>query len=650
MVEILIAFILFIPLAYFSFYIPGKLLLYFLNLKLTRSQNEIASWFVGICLFLLISYVFAWLRIHHMVLLILLLGVFTIYLKNFRKLVIKDVWKRVDKIAAFIILLGSFGFLLTMFLSGWQTAEGIQFIGVNAQDGIRHTGYIKNMELFFPPQQAGLAGETWRGFHYFYDFLLSRFGLLYGFSVEDLNFRLFPLLISILYGAAFYFFASFMTKDVAKIRWVLLFAYFSQSSVFILQFPYTSLFWEQAQFSQPIGLLVNPFMVLAIGVLLCGLALIPQIEKSWKYALIVGLLLGVLSQIKVYTGLIGIFCVVAYPLYRFIVTKKFVSWKNYALAIGVTALLTAVTFLPNNYKAGGLVFAPFLFYREYMQRSLFSSFHWEIQRTIFAENNNILRIVMLYIQAFFTFWILNIGSRIILFARAGQIVKKTFWQNGYHILLLFAVLWPLILVSLFVQTVSVFDSVQFFWVIIPLLCIPSGIVMGYLWMRHGKFVRALLLALFILASYPGFMQFVQKYFSDNRAVISHNDLIVFRAVADAVPQDRYVLFLPEESDIDPEKTFSHKGTLRIAAMTGRSVYFEPGGIPGKSAEVYIERRAKLYKLHRAIVDCNEEKIFESLKEVGANHILTVNTYPCLATSSAVIKRVASDTMTFYQFK
>lgn len=650
MVEILIAFLLFIPLALFSFYVPGKVSLHLLNPKLTRGQNEILSWFVGICLFLFTSYAFAWLGISHVFLLILLGVMLLFYFKWFKKLGPHGLFKNVDRVSFFIIFFGSLSFFLTMFFSGLQVKEGVQFIWVNAVDGIRHVSYIKNMELFFPPQQPGLTGETFRGFHYFYDFLLSRFGLFYGFKVEDLYFRLFPLLIAPLYGAGFYLFSSFMTKDKAKIAWILTFAYFSQSSAFLLYLFNPSLQLDQISLVQPIGLIVNPFMVLALGILLCGLALIPQIEKSWKYALLVGLLLGVLSQIKVYTGLVGIFCVVAYPLYRLLITKKFIAWKGYLLAICLTAFFTAVTFLPNNYQAGGLVLRPLLYYREAMQRPLFESLHWELQRLVFVEHNNWPRIAILYAQAFGVFWLLNLGSRVIMFARTGQVIKKTFWKDNYNILVLLSILFPLFLGSFFIQTVSVFDTVQFFWVVVALLSIPSGIAMGHLWMNHGTWVKLILISFFVAASAIGFVQFMAKYLAGNPLIIPNRDIAVFQAVAKAVPEDKYVVYVPSGEDLDPRQAFSHKGTLRVSAMTGRSVYFEPGGIPGKSADVYKERKANLYQLHRALLACEEEQIAQLLEKIGTKHIVTENTYSCLETNQLVVNRTASETIVFYLFK
>jgi len=648
--EIILQYILFFAACVFSFYIPGKILISSMKLNLSVAHIFILNWTFGIAFFILTTYSLALLRMDFLTLVILL--IFSIiYLFKHRKYSNIKSTNTFDKTSVIIIVVGSISFLLVMFFSGWKTSDGIQYIGINAFDGIRHISYIKNQTIFFPPQHPGLTGEELRGFHYFYDFMLSRFMIFFNFSADDLSFRLFPLLISLIYGAGFYILTSSMTKKSIQIRWVLLFAYFSQSSIFLLYLFNQKINIAANAVVQPIGLIINPFTVLSIGMLLVGLSLIPQIKHSWRYAVLTGVILGVLSQMKVYSGLIAIACIIIYPIYLLIKTKKIKLMKNYFIVAFVAAFITAATYLPNNYNSGGLIFMPLLFYSHFMQGPLMEGTHWEIRRIIFAENNNIIRIILLYAEAVALFFLINLGTRLIVLTKTRTLLTKKFWNKEYNFLLFISIMFPTLIFSFFIQPISVFDVVQFFWIALAILSIPSGLVVGHLWLQSSIKYKSFILLLLISFSAPGFFQFLNYHiFPKSPIKTTNEDLQIYNAVSIFVPKDKYFIYLPPEEYMDPSKEFSHSGTLNISAFSGRSVYAEPGGIPSRFDSEYQNRIKKLYKLHSAIQACENDAIIGSLIEINSRQILTANNYPCMATNSALLKRIESNHLKYYEFR
>jgi len=616
-----IYWLLFIVCAIFSFYIPGKIFINFLKLSLRPFDSFIISWFIGISLFLFGTYLFSWIQLSQIYLFVLIaLNVYALLKK--RKILFK--FEKLDYWSLFIVVLGSLSFLYVMYFSGFITNVGIQFIGVNGQDGIRHIAYIKSQVNIFPPQHPGMAGVDLKGFHYFYDFLLAKFSQFYLFSVEDLYFRFFPLLISVLYGFSFYFLSRKLTSSLNASRLILFFAYFAQSFSVILFLLNNKIDLSYSPIVHPIGLIINPFIVLAIGMLITGLALLPEIKKSFKYAIIVGIIFGVLSQIKVYAGIIAIGAIIIYSLYILLRFRK-KYFFNYIVLLVTTALITAVTFLPNNFRQGGLVFYPLEFYRHYISSHGFESLNWDIRRVIFEQHNNYPRLIILYLEAIAIFWIYNLGISSITLLKIKSLFKKKFWLNDFNFIISLSIVIPILIASFFLQSVSAFDTVQFLWITIPLFGIPAGIVLAKL-IKKNKRMGYVIIFLIIVFSLPGNVDFLLKYSPVNiQPVADKKQLNFFNNVNKAIPPKSFLIYIPKEN-LSNKNSFG--GVPVISALSGIGVYLEGGNLPNKLDNVFKERLNNLVNLDKAISICDKKAIKQKLSEIGSRYILSENKYPC----------------------
>jgi hypothetical protein len=636
---IIIQYILFFLVCIVSFYIPGRLAIDFLKLSLKSLDGFIAAWLLGISLFLLGTYAFSWIQMPQIYLiLIILINIHVL----FRKKHILFKFEKLDYLSLFIIALGSLSFLYIMFFSGYISNSGIQFIGVNGQDGIRHISYIKNQIFTFPPQHPGLYGEELKGFHYFYDFLLAKFSQFYLFSVEDLYFRLFPFLISLLYGLSFYFLSSKLTKNIVAVRLIIFFAYFARSFSIIYYLFNNEIDLLNSPIIHPIRLILNPFIVLAIGILVTGFALLPEVKKSFKYAIVVGLIFGVLSQIKVYAGLIAIGTISIYSFYVFLrFKKKFIL--NYFILLFITAVITAITFLPNNFKQAGLVFYPLEFYKHYISSHGFENINWDTRRMIFEQYNNYLRIVLLYIEAVIIFWIYNLGVLSIILLKITNIFKKKFWLEDYNIIILLSIIIPIFIASFFLQSVSAFDTVQFLWITIPLFGIPAGIIFAKI-IENRKIVKFIVLMLIISLSLPGNINALVNYSPVNvKITANNNQLEFFGRINKTIPSNNFMIYIPK---IKPFDKNYFGGTPVISAISGISVYLEGGNLPNKLNSVYEERLKNILNLNKDILACDKTKIEKDLKKIGSKYIISENKYSCFENDDR-IKIINSDKYRLY---
>ena len=650
--HLIIGYIAFSLAAFFSFFVPGNFFLSALQLKKTLSSFErhILSWFIGITLFICITYATAYIQLPDFYRIgIYALAILWLYLFIRRKKYKPLRWHINDTWSCGLILLGSVAFASLMFFSGFQTKDGLQFIGVNSVDGIRHLAYITDQVKNFPPQNPTITGETLRGFHYFYDFILSRFFLFYRFPVQDLYFRYFPFFISLLYGCSFIMMMNRMTSDKTARRFVLFLVYFSQSSTIFIFLFNRSIDLVYNALVQPMGLIVNPFTVLSIGMLFCGLSLLPLIKTSWKYALLIGLLLGVLSEIKVYTGIIGIGCIVTYCLYLLLCFKKKYLVSTF-ITLLTTAFITAVTFFPNNYGAGGLIFAPFANLRHYMESGLLASSHWELKRLIYIQHANWLRIILLYMQATGIFMLINFGIRLIFVVNLKQVFSKKFWHTESNIIIFTAMVISFFAGTFFLQSVSVFDTIQFFWLAIVITCIPAGITLAQIYNKIPY--RYILVIVLLIITFPEVCVMEYQYLTPTTGItISPEDTSVLRKLQKIVPRNSFLTVLPPAPDTLEENSLLPQGTPFISALTRRQVYYEEGGLPSMDEDDSQLRENQLLILQSALVSCLPNKIRSILRQIGSPYVVVIGKYPCLVPTFKVIKKITSPhgAIAFYQF-
>lgn len=641
----------FIIIIFFCFYIPGRVLIEFLKLQFSYLEKIIFSTILGMSSFMFFTYLFSWINIPQIYLLILIiLNLYFFYNNhNFRKIK----YPRIDFLSFFIIIFGSLCFSMLMFFSGFVFKDGIKFLVVNIADGIRHIGYINNQVNFFPPEHPVLSGLQLKGFHYFYDFMLAKLVEFFRFPVLDLYFRLFPFFLSLLYGSSFYLLAKRITKNITSHRLIVFFSYFATGFSFIAFLITGNFRVFNTETVHPIGLMLNPFIVFAITMLVSGLAILPDIKKSFKYAIVLGIIYGVLAQIKVYSGIIAIELIVVYSLYLIIRFRKR-YFSSYFLFLILTAFITAITFLPNNFRQGGLIFSPFIIYRQFMETWIFLPLNWETKFRISLEAKDTLKIYILYFQAFIIYWIYNLGVSIVSLFGIKKLFKKSFWLDDYNFILFFTIFCSIFMTTFFIQTTAVFDTVQFLWIVFPIIGIPAGLIIGNFITKH-KVLSKYIIAVILIFSLPRVLALEIDYLPQKaNALATKEEVSLYTKIKSIVPPREFMVFIPKNLYIKTEERkvekFYKHGISMLPALTERSLYLEKGGLPNRFYDVYDKRFKNLIELEESINLCNLNKTKILLNEIGTKYILTEKDYPCFSTSSSILNPVVSNNLRLYILK
>jgi hypothetical protein len=641
----ILSLFLFIPVSFIVFYIPGRVLLHYLKVKFSKLENLILSFFLGISIFLLTTYIVTWagFKQAEYFILFIFLCLFIYQLRRYKlKFLLK--FTSYEYVLMGIIILCSFMYTSFTFFSGWMSKDGLQFIGVNEADGLVHVSRIKNLADFFPPQHPGLADIPFRGYHFFYDFLLSQFYQLFKFNVLDLYFRDFSLFISILFGLSLVF-ASRQLK-LSKLATVLTIVLAFATPGFVMVGEW--LFHKEVILSilVPGNYIFDPSMILGVSFLLVGLSLLPQAATSTKLAIIVGLLLGVLAQIKVYTGIIAIVVICLYGFYIVIRTRS-IHQIPYIIVGILTAILTAITFLPNNIGSGSFIWAPFLFYEHFMGQVAFQNSYWEVKRRIFLEHNNIPRLTILYAQAITLFIVYAVGIKLIIVAKIFSIFKKKFWINDYNSIFLVAILTGFIIPTFFIQSVSLFDIGQFFAVSIILLSIPAAYTTSWLY-KKNKLIGAGAIALILFFAFSEGIQVEKEYLlPQSPLVISPKELSIYSHITQNTKPTNFIISIPQPIiSQDQVKLNWYKPSL-VSALTGRSIYFEDEIIQNpKTERTRKNREQNLTDLAQYIHICSPEDIIRKVEKIGSPYITTQQPENCLKNISD--SSVESTTVSFYK--
>lgn len=616
--EFIFGFILFSIACYISFYLPGKLVLS-RTFRLSPSHTPFLSWPVGIGFFLLGIYLSSWIHLPYLYLgIIVAISVFA--LLRDKSLFKIDLEK--DVISWGIVLLGSLVFLSLTAFSYIQTKEGLQFVGsINVMDGLLHMAYTQGLLTTFPPSHAGLAQVSLRGYHYFYDLMMSRLVLFYHFKPEDLYYRFLPLFISLIYGGGFYLLTTKLTDNRLSQRLVLFFAYFAQSFAFLLSF-FIRAVNPTAELGSiyPLELILNPAIILSVGMLLCFVYLLLESKPKLWQMILVGFLFGIITELKVYTGIIGVSVFAAVIFFR--VIKKREGILPYFLGLLTLIVVILITYLPNNFKAGNLWFSPFFAYSVFMQEPPFTAWNWELKRIIFRDHHNILRLILLYGQAIGLFWLLSLGSRIVFLLGLSSLFKRSFWKHERNVAVLVMVLVPIVVGSFFVQSISIFDTKQFFWIAGCLIAIPAGIALGNFLRSKQMLLQIGGVALLVFLSLGGVWGQVQGFvIHPAKYLLPPKEEKFFIQVAQVLPQGSFSTYLPEK-DTSVVMSYPFSSAPVVAVLTGKPTYFEPESAQFDLKPIYDERKNTLHLLSQEIAVCNEKNIRKLFVSTGGNVLIT----------------------------
>lgn len=476
------------------FYLPGVVLLKFTNL----SQNEkfILSWPVGISIFTLLSFVIGYLKLDWFIVVLPIVAVLVIR-KEF--VLPRFYLTKINILAGLLISIGSLSWFLVMVKNGLIFDYGLGFWGPHGHDAIWHLSLIESLKKGLPPDNPIFTGTQLTNYHYFYDLLLAQTSLITKISVNDLYFRLFPLLIAVSIGVISYYLSrKWFNSNLAAILSIF-FIYFGGSFGWFLsyiqrkEFGGETTFWAQ----QSISTLINPPFAISILIFLTGLYLFHKIteHKNHPLSLLLPLIIvwGSLIEFKAYGGILTIGALT-------VATLAQLSKKDYQLLklFIPTVLLSAAVFLPSIIGGSSLVF--FLpFWLVHSMVDFPDRLNWlrlTNARLAGLESGNWFKFLAAELIGLLIFIIGNLGTRFV-----GLITIKSIIKNeSFYIFVVSFLLLSLILPLLFIQKGANFNTIQFFYYFLLVFNFLAAFSISQFikrWKKVGLFLTGIVLILTI---------------------------------------------------------------------------------------------------------------------------------------------------------
>lgn len=457
-----------------------------------------------------------------------------------------------------------------MVKSGLNYSFGMGFWGPNGHDGVWHIALIESLARgsFDMPV---FAGETLKNYHLGFDLLVALVNRITTIPVSILYFQIIPPILAFLVGYLTYKFVLSWRKSDSSAFWATFFVYFGGSLGWILTLVRSgevggeSTFWAQ----QAISTLINPPFALSLVLTLTGLILLIKRKKLW----LVILIFGVLIQIKAYAGLLvlgGLFLSASYQYWR----KKETTLFKIFLGTLATSL---ILFLPLNPSSGKLIFfKPFWFLETMM--GLPDRVGWErfySAMTNYRLGNIWIKAVPAYLVAFLTFWIGNMGTRLIKGIAVFKWLKDFKNLGPIEVFVMGVIVAGGVIPMFFLQTGTPWNTIQFFYYSLFFSAIVAGIAMG-------EFIKKsfLLSALVIAFTIPTTIGTLRHYLpSRPPAMISNSELKALKFLANE--PDGVVLTLPFDREKalkaeanPPRPLYLYESTAYVSAFSQKPVYLE----------------------------------------------------------------------------
>lgn len=456
-----------------------------------------------------------------------------------------------------------------MVKSGLQYSYGLGFWGPNGHDGVWHLSLISGLSKG-SLQMPIFAGEMIKNYHIGFDLLLAILHFITFIPVSWLYFQILPPLLAAGIGWAVYKFMIVWLKDRVAAYWGLFFVYFGGSWGWLVSFLRNhttggeSMFWAQ----QSISTLLNPPFALSVLMLFLGLICLLNYSSrpSRKLFLITVLLFGLLIEIKVYAGILG--------LGALLITSV---RDNKLLKIFLGSLFVSlVIFLPLNHGSQNLVvYKPGWFLQTMLIYS--DRFYWPRLYRAITDTRAVSdwpKFVFSYLVALFIFVAGNLGTRVIALFSVQRKDMSDISPVFIYSLILLGLFFPL----LFIQQGTPWNTIQFFYYSLIFCGILAGRSVSVL-LRSSKLKKY---SVFII-SLPVFLLTIPttldtlRHYLPNRppAMISTDELQALNVLA-RLP-DGVVFTVPIQPDAGyppPRPLYLYDSTAYVSAYGGHPVFLE----------------------------------------------------------------------------
>ena len=445
------------------------------------------------------------------------------------------------------------------FLSGaWFKGDGIHIPMLH--DTLWHFAVIHELARSFPPQNPGMAGVPLLNYHFLSDLILMLVHQGSGLSVETVYMYLAPPVVAFLFALSAFMLAKRLTKSTWKGLTGAAFTVFGGSAAYtipLLLGKNTPWFANSFMLDQPFDQLTNVHTVLGFSIFLFGVSILHRFVQDGRKndAIFSGLLLGLSTAVKAYAGIVAVGALWTALVPELVLRR---SRKMLLPTLIATGLFLGFTLWTSSTTKPPLLFLPGWILRRMVEDSgRFYNEHLTQLYQHYTAAGNIPRFIQINLEEFGLYLVGNLGVRILAFICIGKKILRFSRASTMDFFLIGAVVFSLGIPLLFVQPVSVYNTIQFSPYALMLLSILLVVEI-----TEKKPHTALLILLFILSIPTTIKTFI----------LANQEESVTVPIKE-VEAMQFVNTLPEESVVLTPISSQHRYLMKIPGLGGRRTYF-----------------------------------------------------------------------------
>ena len=514
---------------------------------------------------------------------------------------------------SFTIFLGTIFQSLTMFRSGRMYSFGIGFWGPTARDGVWHQALSEQLKYSVPPENPGFSGNTLSNYHYFYDLLVAITSKITSISTLDLIYRVFPVIFSILFGIGTIFLAGKIFKSKTAVIVSLFFAYFGSSFGWVVEFVRERHFGGESAFwmNQPVSMNLNPPFAISMVLMIFLVFYLLNYRKtdSWLKTISLIIFVGLLSEFKVYAGIVLLISLGIVALYEFVKDKK-----TDLLLVFVPSLLIFIILLilKKTDATGSVIYKPFWFVNSMIDSpDRVGLVKFSQAREVYYASGNIIKYLIAQLVSLVIFLVGNLGTRLIGLLFIVINFKKVFKQRRYFfltVLFLVSLTIPLFVI----QKGNPWNTIQFSYYSLYIMAIFSGGIVAYLVGKYKNiFLYILLGILFIITPISSYTTFTFGYTNSPPAKLGKGE---YEALKKLSNMERGVVLTPVfDKDLrskftSPFPLVVYDSNSYVSAFSSLPVYIEDESqqeILGSSYKDRVDKTNKFFANKMTGIEASE---------------------------------------------
>lgn len=555
-------------------------------------QSLFLALILGLVGLTLIFYLASYLQ---MAWLIYLYGVLALFLGIRERLLTKINLKKIsfgktNLIISLVILAGvSFQSLPTI-KSSISGDIGVGLWGPNTHDGVWHLALINQLMEKAPPENPILAGTALKNYHYFYDLTVAVTALVGKLAVEDLLFRLYPLLFSLLLGIGTYYLVKNILGEMAEEKiqlsaiFALIFVYFAGSFGWVVEYLRErhwggeSAFWA----NQAISFNLNPPFAISLLIVIAFLIVLSvYFSTRQKVALLLLVLLGgSLVGFKAYGAILVVATLVPISIIRWLKDR---TYDLSLTTLGILILGGAIFF--SNYQSseslvgissGLFIFSPFWFIHSMIDSP--DRVGWiriSLARTMGLATNNWFKFISAEVISLLIFIVGNLGTRVIGLVYGLAKFKLSMERDIFKFIILLTAL-SLIIPIFFIQAGNPWNTIQFFYYGLFIIALFAGVGLTEIYLSLPKVLSIPAVAFILLLTPINSMVTASGYLTNQpHALVSHKEAEALSFLSLQPPGT--VLSYPFDKNLrksftEPLPLFAYDSTAYVSALTKKASF------------------------------------------------------------------------------